>query len=30
LLTVSLSEPYPRRDGQMWCSKLIAAALPLR
>jgi hypothetical protein len=29
LLTVSLSEPYPCDDGQMWCSKLIAMALPL-
>ena len=30
LLSVSLSEPYERKDGQLWCSKLIAAAIPLR
>lgn len=30
LLAVSLSEPYARKDGELWCSKLIAAALPLR
>lgn len=30
LLTISLSEPYARKDGELWCSKLIAAALPLR
>jgi len=30
LISVSLGEPYTRNDGGMWCSKLIAALLPLR
>ena len=30
LVTVSLSEPYEKRDGTLWCSKLIAALLTLK
>jgi putative nucleic acid modification protein with dual OB domain len=30
LLTIGQSEPYAKDDGELWCSKLIAVALPLR